>query len=53
MKHSGANAKILVGIDLDVFKRIIWAYIKLMIMRYAKVVKEVYRNEIIEKSPSF
>lgn len=52
-KHAGANAKILAGIDLDVLRELYGHNSKLMTMRYAKVVKEVYRNEIIKKSPKF
>lgn len=52
-KHAGANAKIIAGIELDVLRELYGHTSKLMTMRYAKVVKEVYRNEIIEKSPEF
>jgi len=52
-KHFGANQKILAGIDLDVLRELYGHSSKLMTMRYAKVVKEVYRNEIIQKSPKF
>jgi integrase len=52
-KHAGANAKILAGIDLDALRELYGHSSKLMTMRYAKVIKEVYRNEIIEKSPEF
>lgn len=52
-KHFGADQKILAGIDLDVLRELYGHSSKLMTMRYTKVVKEVYRNEIIEKSPDF
>lgn len=52
-KHAGANAKILAGIDLDALREMYGHSSKLMTMRYAKVVKEVYRQQIIDKSPDF
>lgn len=52
-KHAGANAKILAGIDLDVLRELYGHSSKLMTMRYAKVIKEVYKNEIINNSPDF
>lgn len=52
-KHAGANAKIIAGMDLDVLRELYGHSSKLMTMRYAKVVKEVYRQQIIDKSPDF
>ncbi|HPE84537.1 MAG TPA: tyrosine-type recombinase/integrase [Aequorivita sp.] len=52
-KHAGANAKILAGIDLDALRELYGHSSKLMTMRYAKAVKEVYRKQIMEKSPEF
>lgn len=52
-KHAGANAKILAGMDLDVLRELYGHTSKLMTLRYAKAVKEVYRKQIIERSPEF
>lgn len=53
MKHLGADAKIIAGIDLDSLRELYGHKSKLMTTTYAKRVKEIYRNEIIEKSPKF
>lgn len=53
LKHLGANKKILAGIELDTLRELYGHTSKLMTMRYAKVVKEVYRKQILEKSPDF
>ncbi len=52
-KHAGANAKIMAGMDLDTLRELYGHTSKLMTLRYAKVVKEVYRKQIIEQSPEF
>lgn len=52
-KHAGANAKILAGMDLDALRELYGHTSKLMTVRYAKVVKEVYRKQILENSPDF
>lgn len=52
-KHFGANQKIIAGMELDVLRELYGHTSKLMTMRYAKVVKEVYRKEIMERSPKF
>lgn len=52
-KHRGANKKILAGIDLDSLRELYGHTSKLMTEKYAKVVKEVYRKQIMEKSPDF
>lgn len=52
-KHYGANQKILAGMDLDVLRELYGHSSKMMTMRYAKAVKEVYRQQIINKSPEF
>jgi len=52
-KHFGANQKILAGIDLDVLRELYGHTSKMMTMRYAKVVKDVYLKEIMERSPKF
>lgn len=51
MKHFGANKKILAGMDLDTLRELYGHTSKMMTMRYAKIVKEVYRREIMDKSP--
>lgn len=53
LKHTGANDKILAGIDLDALRELYGHSSKLMTEKYARRVKEVYRAQIIEKSPSF
>jgi len=53
LKHQGANDKIRAGIELDVLRELYGHSSSLMTMRYAKAIKEVYRNEIINKSPKF
>lgn len=53
MKHHGANKKILAGIELDTLRELYGHTSKFMTMRYAKVVKEVYRKQIIDQSPDF
>lgn len=52
-KHGGANAKILAGIDLDALRELYGHTSKLTTVTYAKVVKDVYRNQIIDKSPDY
>lgn len=53
MKHAGADAKIRSGIDLDVLRELYGHSSTKMTERYARGVKEVYRNEIIKRSPRF
>lgn len=53
MKHLGANKKILAGIDIDALRELYGHTSKMMTLRYAKIVKEVNRNQILEKSPDF
>ena len=50
---NGANKKILAGIELDTLRELYGHTSKLMTLRYAKIVKEVYRKQIIENSPDF
>lgn len=52
-KHRGANKKILAGMDLDSLRELYGHTSKLMTEKYAKVVKEVYRKQIMENSPDF
>jgi integrase len=53
MKHLGANKKILAGVPLDALRELYGHTSKMMTLRYAKVVKEVNRKIILEKSPDF
>jgi site-specific recombinase XerD len=53
MKHLGANKKILAGVELDALRELYGHTSKMMTLRYAKVVKEVNRKQILEKSPDF
>lgn len=52
-KHKGANDKIIAGIDLDALRELYGHRSKMMTEKYAKIVKEVYRKQIIDKSPEF
>lgn len=53
LKHLGANKKILAGVELDALRELYGHTSKMMTLRYSKVVKEVNRNQIMEKSPDF
>lgn len=53
MKHLGANKKIIAEIDLDALRELYGHSSKMMTMRYAKIVKSVYRKQIMENSPDF
>jgi integrase len=53
LKHLGANKKILAGVELDALRELYGHTSKMMTLRYAKVVKEINRNQILEKSPDF
>lgn len=50
MKHKGANDKIIDGMDLDALRHLYGHGSKLMTERYGKIIKEVYKNEIMSKS---
>ncbi len=50
-KHLGADKKILAGIDLDALRELYGHTSKMMTMKYARKVKEVYRKQIVEQSP--
>lgn len=50
-KHYGADKKILADIPLEALSELYGHTSKLMTMRYARKVKEVYRKEIMAKSP--
>lgn len=52
-KHKGADDKILAGIDIDALKELYGHRSKLMTEKYAKIVKEVHRKQIIDRSPEF
>ncbi|WP_295093824.1 tyrosine-type recombinase/integrase [uncultured Flavobacterium sp.] len=53
LKHLGANKKILAGVELDALRELYGHTSKMMTLRYAKIVKEVNRQQILEKSPDF
>lgn len=53
LKHLGANRKILAGLELDSLRELYGHTSKLMTEKYAKVVKEVHRKNILENSPAF
>ena len=52
LKHHGANMKILAGLELDSLRELYGHTSKLMTEKYAKVVKEVHRKNILENSPA-
>lgn len=52
-KHAGANAKILAGMSMDSLKDLFGHTSKLTTEIYATKIKEIRRNEILEKSPDF
>lgn len=52
-KHSGANAKILAGMPLDVLRELYGHTSILMTEKYAKKIKDVYRKQIMDNSPEF
>ncbi|OXB01761.1 hypothetical protein B0A75_04785 [Flavobacterium oncorhynchi] len=53
LKHLGANKKILAGVELDALRELYGHTSKMMTLRYAKIIKEVNRQQILEKSPDF
>lgn len=52
-KHSGANAMIKAGIELDTLKEMYGHSSKLMTEKYASGVKKVRFKEIVERAPGF
>lgn len=52
-KHAGANAKILAGMDLEALRELYGHSSKLTTKVYATAIQEVYRKEILDKSPDF
>lgn len=53
LKHTGADDKILAGIDLDALRDLYGHRSKYMTETYAKKVREVYATQIRVKSPAF
>jgi integrase len=53
MKHHGADKKILAGMNMDSLRELYGHSSKLMTEKYAKVIKEVYRKDIMDNSPDF
>jgi integrase len=51
MKHLGADRKILAGLEIDSLRELYGHTSYLMTEKYAKVVKEVHRNNILQNSP--
>lgn len=52
-KHTGADDKILAGIDLEALKEMYGHTSKYMTMEYVTKLKEIHRKQIIELSPDF
>jgi integrase len=53
MKHYGADQKILAGMSMDSLRELYGHSSKLMTEKYAKIIKEVYRKDIMDNSPDF
>lgn len=53
MKHTGADDKILAGVDLDSLRYLYGHSSKQMTEIYAKGIKGLYQKNIIQNSPSF
>lgn len=53
MKHFGADMKILAGIEISALSELYGHTSKLMTEKYARAVKQVYRQQIVDNSPSF
>lgn len=53
LKHSGADDKILAGVSLDALKEMYGHSSKLMTEKYAKSIKGIYMQQIINQSPDF
>lgn len=53
LKHTGGDDKILAGISIDALKEMYGHSSKFMTEKYAKKIKGVYRDQIIENSPDF
>lgn len=53
LKHTGADDKILAGIELDALRELYGHQSKLMTEVYAKKIKEVNRKQIRTKAPAF
>jgi integrase len=53
LKHTGTDDKIIAGIDLDTLRGLYGHSDKHTTERYTKRIKEVYKKEILEKSPDF
>lgn len=53
MKHTGADDKILAGISLDALREMYGHTSKYMTEKYARKIKEVYKDEILKSSPAF
>jgi integrase len=53
LKHCGADAKIIAGMDMDALRHLYGHQSKQMTEVYARKIKQVYMKEIMEKSPDF
>lgn len=53
LKHTGADAKLLAGIDTRTLKSLYGHSSEQMTERYLEELKEIHKQKIIEKSPSF
>ena len=53
MKHYGADKKILAGMNMDSLRELYGHSSHLMTEKYAKIIKEVYRKDIMDNSPDF
>lgn len=53
LKHTGGDDKIIAGVDLDALRSMYGHSSKRMTEVYVKEISQVYKNEIISKSPEF
>lgn len=53
LKHSGADAKLLAGIDTRALKELYGHSSEQMTERYLEQLREIHKQKIIEKAPSF
>lgn len=53
LKHTGGDDKILSGIPIDALKEQYGHSSKFMTEKYAKKIKGIYKQQIIDNSPEF
>lgn len=53
LKHTGSDDKIVAGVPLDALKDMYGHSSKFMTEKYARKIKEIYKQQIVELSPDF